>query len=619
MAAPPFPSSTPSEVQHDVVIVGAGIAGALVAKHLTRAGFRVLVLEAGPDTAASFDGYMKHVAQFYAAASKGPESAWTPDPNAPQPDTGDLRNNNGYFVQKGPDLYGSSYTRTQGGSTLHWLGVCLRMLPEDFALRTQYGVGRDWPLTYELLEPYYRKAEYEIGVSANVEDQQYLGHKFPRGYDYPMERVPLSYSDQSLAAATNGMQVQLGGESVALQVRSYPAGRNSTPRGKYQPVAAADVHVDANGVGQVVPMYIGQRCAGNTSCTPICPIQAKYNAGKTLAQADRSKLEVRAQAVASKINVDSATGRVESITYQRYGSDGVTVHTAKARIYVLAAHAVENAKLMLASGLGGRSPVGKTLMDHPALYAWGLAPQPVGAFRGPLSTAGIEDLRGGGFRASHAAFRFDIGNDGWRATTGAPDSTVSEAVLNQGLWGQRLRSQLTSTLSRQVRFSLAVEQLPDMDNAVTIDPRYTDPLGNPRPVISYAVGVYTLAGMIVANSVYKQIFERAGIVDCTNASDSLWFPSAQFGSTKFYYHGMGHFSGTHAMGTHPGDSVVDTSQRAWGHPNLYLVGSGSFPTMGTSNPTLTLAALAIRTAEHLANELTMREQIAQPVAAVNRG
>ncbi len=604
------------EVQHDVVIVGAGVAGALVAKHLTRAGFRVLVLEAGPDTAASFDGYMQHLAQFYAAASKGPESAWTPDPNAPQPDTANLRNNDGYFVQKGPDLYGSSYTRAQGGSTLHWLGVCLRMLPEDFALRTHYGVGRDWPLTYELLEPYYRKAEYEIGVSANVEDQRYFGHIFPRDYDYPMERVPLSYSDQALATAINGMKVQLGGDPIALQVRSYPAGRNSTPRGSYQPVAAADVR----GGGQVVPMYIGQRCAGNTSCTPICPIQAKYNAGKTLAQADRSKLEVLARAVASKINVDAATGRVESITYQRYGSDGVTAHTAKARIYVLAAHAVENAKLMLASSLGGgRSPVGKTLMDHPALYAWGLAPQPVGAFRGPLSTAGIEDLRGGTFRASHAAFRFDIGNDGWRATTGAPDSTVSEAVLNQGLWGQRLRSQLASTLSRQVRFSLAVEQLPDTDNAVTIDPRYTDPLGNPRPVISYAVGVYTLAGMFVATSVYKQIFERAGITDCSTASDSLWFPSAQFGTTRFHYHGMGHFSGTHAMGTHPGDSVVDTSQRAWGHPNLYLVGSGSFPTMGTSNPTLTLAALAIRTAERLVSELTTREQIAQPVAAANRG
>ncbi len=99
---------------------------------------------------------------------------------------------------------------------------------------------------------------------------------------------------------------------------------------------------------------------------------------------------------------------------------------------MLAAHAVENAKLLLASGLGGASGrVGEGLMDHPALYAWGLSPVPVGAFRGPLSTAGIDDLRGGEFRASHAAFRFDIGNDGWRAPTGAPDTSVAAAVNGQ--------------------------------------------------------------------------------------------------------------------------------------------------------------------------------------------
>jgi choline dehydrogenase-like flavoprotein len=58
------------------------------------------------------------------------------------------------------------------------------------------------------------------------------------------------------------------------------------------------------------------------------------------------------------------------------------------------------------------------------------------------------------------------------------------------------------------------------------------------------------------------------------------------------------------MGSSPADSVVDSGQRSWEHRNLYLTGSGSFPTMGTSNPTLTMAALSLRTAEQMIGELT---------------
>jgi choline dehydrogenase-like flavoprotein len=585
---------------YDVVVVGAGVNGALIAKHLTRARLRVLLLEAGPSTASSFDGYTRHLDHFYSASGKGPESAWPPAANAPQPDTADARTGGGYFVQAGPHKYASSYSRLLGGSTLHWLGVSLRMLPEDFELRSRYGVGRDWPLRYADIEPYYRSAEWEIGVSADVADQAHLGVEFPDGYDYPMRRVPPSYSDRVLGAAVDGMQVTLAGQNLELRVRSYPAARNSIPRDAYEPVGAVDERLEAQ--------VLGQRCAGNTACTPICPIQARYHAGKTLAQAERGYLHVIAQAVASRILVDPVSGAVQGIEYQRYedpDSPRHTVHLASGRAYVLAAHAVENAKLMLASGLGGANDlVGKGLMDHPALYAWGLAPVPVGAYRGPLSTSGIEDLRGGAFRAAHAAFRFDIGNDGWRPATGAPDTTVADAVRRQRLFGANLRDQLAATLSRQVRFSVAVEQLRSSANTVGIDPRYVDPLGNPRPVISYHIDDYTLAGMAAATGVYRRVFEQAGIEDCTGSEGSAWFPEAAYDGTVFHYHGMGHFAGTHVMGSSKEDSVVDTDQRSWEHRNLYLVGSGSFPTMGTSNPTLTMAALTLRTSEHMLVELT---------------
>jgi choline dehydrogenase-like flavoprotein len=594
----------PDDTSHDVVIVGAGVNGALIAKRLTAAGLRVLVLEAGPATAWSFDGYTAHLEHFYAASGKGPESPWPPAAGAPQPDTADVRSGTGYFVQQGPDRYGSSYTRLLGGSTLHWLGVALRMLPEDFEMRSRYGVGRDWPLGYRDIEPYYREAEWELGVAADVADQAHLGIEFAGGYDYPMHALPPSYSDQVLGAAVDGMKVELGGEPFALRVRPYPAARNSTPRDGYQPAGA----VDEGGEGQALARDLGQRCQGNTACTPICPVQAKYNAQKSLARADGRYLRVIPQAVASAIRVDPVSGLVSGVEYQHYDSPDSPRHTrrtVRARSYVLAAHAVENAKLMLASGLGDAGgPLGANLMDHPALYAWGLSQAAVGAFRGPLSTAGIDDLRGGAFRASHAAFRFDVGNDGWRATTGAPDRDVAEAVAGGGLYGTRLRRHLEATLPRQVRFSVAVEQLPSAGNRVTIDPRYVDPLGNPRPVISYRVGDYTLAGMAAATEVYRRMFRQAGIEDRTDPAAGNWFPSASYQGRVFHYHGMGHFAGTHVMGTSAGDSVVGTDQRSWAHRNLFVVGSGSFPTMGTSNPTLTMAALSLRTAQVMIEELT---------------
>ena len=589
--------------QYDVVIVGGGTAGALIAKRLTQAKLRVLLLEAGPATPAEFDGYTKHLEHFYATAAKGPESPWPPSPNAPQPDTRDLHSGDGYFVQKGPQKYASSYTRLLGGSTLHWLGVSLRMLPEDFELRARHGVGRDWPLGYDDLEPYYRQAEFELGVAADVADQAHLGVEFAPGYDYPMERIPPSYSDQLLAESVDGMEVALGGDSFALKVRNYPAARNGMPRGDYEPVGAVE-----GGAGHGLAHDLGQRCAGNTACTPICPIQAKYNAAKTLAQAEGERLEILTQAVASRIHVDPASGEVQSVEYQRYddpGSARHTVHTAHARTFVLAAHAVENAKLMLASGLGGRDALlGGNLMDHPCAYAWGLSRVPVGPFRGPLSTSGIDDLRGGAFRATHAAFRFDIGNDGWRATTAAPETTVAEAVTKRNLFGTKLRGHLADTLSRQVRVSLAVEQLPSTANRVSIDGRYVDQLGNPRPVIDYRIDDYTLAGMVAATDVCRAMFDRAGITDCTNPDEGAWFPSVTYGDRELHYHGMGHFGGTHLMGDRPEESVVDADQRSWEHRNLFLVGSGSFPTMGTSNPTLTLAALALRTADRLEASVT---------------
>ena len=261
-----------------------------------------------------------------------------------------------------------------------------------------------------------------------------------------------------------------------------------------------------------------------------------------------------------EVLVDPVSGTVQGIEYQRYEEPALApAHRprGKARVYVLAAHAVENAKLMLASGLGGESPVGQEPDGPPGALRLG-RPRPGRRIPRAAVNRGHRRPARRGFPTQHAAFRFDIGNDGWRATTGAPDTTVKDAAVTQRLFGSKLRAQLADRLGRQVRFSVAVEQLPSPANGVSVDPRYRDPFGNPRPVIDYQVGEYTLKGMQAASRVYQQIFRKARINDHTNYDSGPFFPSVVYEGAVFHYHGMGHFSGTHVMGDSPGTIPLST-------------------------------------------------------------
>src|SRR5690606_31048108 len=109
----------------------------------------------------------------------------------------------------------------------------LRMLPEDFDMATRFGEGLDWPIGYDELEPFYRRAEREIGVSGDVEDQAYLGMHFPPDYVFPMHAMPLSYLDRTVAKGVDGTEVDLYGEKFSLRVRSFPQGRNGVPNPAY--------------------------------------------------------------------------------------------------------------------------------------------------------------------------------------------------------------------------------------------------------------------------------------------------------------------------------------------------------------------------------------------------
>jgi glucose dehydrogenase len=597
--------SASQQETYDAVIVGAGVSGAMIAWQLGLAGKRVLILESGEGLPANTNNYLQ---RFYLTTAKVPESPYPPDLmvppggtglanpgnlNAPRPTVLTLGGNwqdptQAYLDQSGKLPFASTYERVAGGTMRHWLGTSLRFVPNDFTMQTTYKQEIDWPIGYSDLEPWYGKAEYAIGVSADTADQSYHGIKFPPDYNYPMPEIPLSLVDKTVAAAVDGMVI----DGEAISVTSTPAGRNSQP-------------------------YENRRvCAGNTNCIPICPIQAKYDPSVTLNQAlNTGNVTIWPFTVASNVVVDS-TGQVSQIDYIQYATPGgpsTKTGGVKARIFILAAHAIETPKLLLMSKNEGRTDkgvanysdqVGRNLMDHPIYLAWALMPQPVFGYRGPLSTAGIETLRDGAFRKDRAAFRIEIGNEGWNFPIGDPYTTVMDLIngtdvskLNPGsaaLSGQALTSAMNSALSRQFRLGFLVEQSAEERNQVTLSDR-TDHLGLPRPRISYDISDYTKRGFVAAKRAADAIFAKLGAKQYTVPAPG----PAQFeidGKT-FAYYGAGHIVGTYRMGTDKCNSVVDSNGRSWDHSNLYLVGSGTFPTVATGNPTLTIAALALRTAD----------------------
>jgi choline dehydrogenase-like flavoprotein len=584
---------------YDVVIVGGGFVGAVIAHALTGSGLSVLMLEAGEGRIDDFTQHLGYLDTFMAATIKIPQSPFPTSLNAPQPletefgviPSGGL--DKGYFFQLGPRPFGSTYTKRLGGTTLHWFGSCPRMLPEDFEMQSRFGRGVDWPIGYDDLMPYYARAERVVGVSADVADQTFHGIRFEPGYGYPMRRIPPSYLDNWIASRLSGMVEETADGPVVPTVNSIPQARNSLAnpdydggRG-YQPVGA-----DGNGGA-------GERCMGNANCLPICPIQARFNALKLLS---RAKGDLLTRAVASKLEIDPVSGRITAVNCKVWHSDDSPEHLdvrVTGKLTVLAANAIENAMLLQASGACTSSEmVGRNLMDHPAILNWGMAPRATGAFRGPGLTSVIPTYRGGAFRKDRAGHVVEIGNWGWSWPFNEPSRTTQALVDDENLHGADLRAALGDRISRQVRFDMMTEQLPDPSNRVTIDPAKRDRMGNYRPVIRYDVDGYTRDGLVAGRRFAKRVFDKIGVKDCTKDDPGSPGYFEQDGQ-PYSWAGVGHIAGTHCMGTSAKTSVVDRLQRAWDHDNLFVVGCGSMPTLGTSNPSITMTAMALMTADHI--------------------
>ncbi|MCM2132098.1 GMC family oxidoreductase [Larsenimonas rhizosphaerae] len=520
----------------DVVIVGSGVAGGLVAHQMAMAGKSVLILEAGPryprgDIVERF----RNQTDKMDFMKPYPSTPYAPHP---EPSSGD------YLIQKGEHPYDAQYIRAVGGTTWHWAASSWRFLPNDFKLKALYGVGRDWPIGYDELEPYYQRAEEELGVWGPSDEE--LGS--PRSKPYPMSPLPLSYNEHTVKTRLN---------ENGFYVVTEPVARNSRPYDE-RPT-----------------------CCGNNNCMPICPIGAMYNGIFHVEKAERAGAKVIDKAVVYRIEAGEDR-RIKAVHYKT--PDGTSVRV-EGKYFVIAANGIETPKLMLMSDVGNSSGmVGRNLMDHPGTGVSFFASENLWPGRGPQEMTSIVGWRDGDFRSEYAGKKLHHSN------LSRTDQMTSR-ILKQDdrlILGNALDADIRDKAARYVQVDSFHELLPHPENFIRPSATEKDALGLPKPEFHYAIDDYVKRSAVHTREAYGRIAQLMG-------------------GTEVEYHdnfaNNQHICGTVLMGDNPSNSVVDGDCRTHDHDNMFIASSGTMPTVGTVNCTLTIAALSLRIADTLKREV----------------
>jgi choline dehydrogenase-like flavoprotein len=525
---------------YDVCVIGSGAAGGFMVKELTAAGADTILIEAG---------------------NKGRlEDLYIHDWPYDLPKRG-----HGLFKQA--SLYGDNIRaaieyrgdrisvdriRTLGGRTFHWNAVCLRFSADDFRERSLHGIEEDWPLTYEELVPFYSHAEREMHVFGTREGLDVL----PDG-DFVAESPRLRCSEviTQKKLRANGIKLIPVRKAVLLK------GRN----------------------GRGACHYCGH-------CMDVCDVRAVWSSDITVIPDAMAtgKLTLRMNSPARKILVDK-DGLVSGVSVVNRSTG--REEEINARIVVVCCAAIESPRLLLNSacekypnGLANSNDlVGRYLSGHITGGAIGYLKELIGkeTITGDGATdhayiprfnhlRGKRDYVGGwGMQMNYATWHWphhakSIGGFGHGYKKRVRD--LQPAMFQVGAWGK-------------------VEHRPG--NRVTVNPKKVDRFGIPIPIVQFTWGENDLKHYRDMIDSVMEVLEASGTETVVNRSAT----PGGFAS---------HEVGTCRMGANPKTSVLNSFCQSHEIKNLFVVDGSCFTTFSEKNPTLTIAALAVRSAHHIA-------------------
>ncbi len=529
----------------DFLVIGVGAAGGVMVKELSAAGYSVVGLEQGPYLREN--DYSHDEIKYYF------RPGLTNDPKT-QP----MLYRRG---EKDPfkPFKAVEYGRQVGGGSVHFTGNYWRFHESDFHERSLFGeipgTGfADWPIRYTDLEPYYSKAERELGVSGLSGANPF---EAPRSGPYPLPPMP---------AKSSGVLFERAAKKLGLH--PYPA-----------PVAILS------------QPYRGRPACSNCGmCEAFgCEMRAKSSTlVSVIPEAEKTgRCEIRPGSYVRKIEVD-ARGRAAGAIY--YDASRREIFQ-RARVVVVCANGAETPRLLLMSksnrfpqGLANSNGlVGKYLMWDLGCFTCGLFEHPLNEYKGIQVTRLIHDYYradpkrgfygGGGIDA-----RFDFQPASF-ALDGLPPDVPK--------WCAEYKKSPATYFTHPIGLMSHATSLATKQNRVELDPDVKDAWGLPAMRVTYDAHPDDMKSLAWLQDREAEILDAAG-------ATKIWrMPIDDYGTNR-------HLMGTCRMGTDPKQSVVNAFGRAHDAPNLFLVDGSNFVTSARQQPTATIQALAYRTAEHLA-------------------
>jgi choline dehydrogenase-like flavoprotein len=528
----------------DFLVIGAGAAGGVMAKELSAAGFRVVVLEQGP--------YLNEKDYKHDEIRYTYQAGLTNDTKV-QPIT--FRKSES---ERAKPLKAIMYGRQVGGGSVHFTANYWRFHESDFQERSQFGDVpgsglADWPIKYGDLEPYYTKAEYDLGISGLGGANPFEG---PRSKPYPLPPMPVKSSGVLFERATKKLGLHPYPAPMAILSQPYQ-GR------------AACVHCG-------FCEYFGcEMRAKSSTLVSVIPTAEKTG-----------KCEIRPNSYVRKIETD-AQGRATGAVY--FDANRREVFQ-RAKAVVLCANGAETARLLLMSkskrfpnGLANSSGlVGKYLMWDTGGLAMGLFEHPLNEYKGIQVTRVIHDYyradpKRGFYGGAGLDARFNYYPANFALQGMPPDAPK---------WGADYKKMLATYFTHTMTVLAHISSLPQLRNSISLDPDLKDAWGLPAMRVTFDFHPDDVKTLHWALTKQVEILDAAG-------AKKTWTS----GSTLAENTPSTHLMGTCRMGNDPKQSVVNRFNRAHDVPNLVIADGSSFVTAARQQPTATIQALSYRAAD----------------------